>query len=177
MTRSYWLGAFALGLITLTSLQAQQPTSPTAVQDRWERFVERLSKQLGLTTQQQEQLRTLLRQRWEEQQRLRERFRSQLKELLTPEQWEKLQQLPFMRGEKLRQAPRELLRELRGLQDELHELRGLPPELREQAQRLQEQAQQLREQAQRLREHAEQLRKHAQQLREELRKQHRPESY
>ncbi|GBD06554.1 hypothetical protein HRbin21_00348 [bacterium HR21] len=109
MLASRWhlVALLGIGLCAPTVVPAQQTPSSSPPEARWNRWIERLSKQLDLTTQQQEQLRTLLRQRWEEQQRLRERFRQQLKELLTPQQWEKLQELRREHREKLRERVRQ----------------------------------------------------------------------
>jgi Spy/CpxP family protein refolding chaperone len=95
-----------LALTTAVAQQTQSP-APTAPEKRWERWIERLQKHLELTPQQQEQLRTLLRQRWEQQQREREQFRQRLKEILTPEQWEKLQQVWKERKERIRERLKE----------------------------------------------------------------------
>jgi len=87
------IAVFGISLALPSFAQQQTTQQPIPPEKRWERWIERLQKRLGLTSQQQEQLRDLLRQHWEQRQRERERFREHLKEILTPEQWQRLQQL------------------------------------------------------------------------------------
>lgn len=108
MRVSRWSLTALLGIIAAPALlHAQQDFPLSPPEKRWNRWIERLTKQLELTAQQQEQLRTLLRQRWEEQQRLRTHFQRELKALLTPQQWEKLQELRRKHRAELRERIRQ----------------------------------------------------------------------
>ncbi len=84
----------ALAFAVCLPLRAQESThTPAPPEQRWERWLNHLQKHLELTSQQRDRIRTLLRERWEQQQRERRLFRERLQEILSPEQWQKWQQL------------------------------------------------------------------------------------
>ncbi|MCS6965901.1 MAG: hypothetical protein NZ473_03945 [Candidatus Kapabacteria bacterium] len=103
-----WL-VIVLGIVSITSASGQQVRQDRSAppEKRWDRWIEHLRGYLDLSTYQQEQLRTLLRERWEQSQRERELFRQRLREILTPSQWEKLQQLRRERHKRFRKHLRE----------------------------------------------------------------------